>query len=80
MYSPPTPIATVKVAAELRTVHGDTLVGDVFVSGDRRMKDMLNSTDLFIAFQRGDGEIEMINKHCIARVRPIRSASEAEAA
>ncbi len=77
MHNPPTPIATVTVPAELRTVDGETLVGEVYVSGERRVKDMLNSGELFIAFRRGDGELEIINKHCIARVRPLAPARRA---
>ncbi len=80
MHNPPRPIATVTVPAELRTVDGETLVGEVYVSGDRRVKDMLNSGELFIAFRRGDGELEIINKHYIARVRPLAAARQPRAA
>ncbi len=80
MHNPPTPIATFTVPAELRTVDGETLVGEVYVSGERRVKDMLNSGELFIAFRRGDGELEIINKHYIARVRPLSRNREQRAA
>lgn len=59
-----------KVAVELRTFDGEVLRGSIFVGPDMRVQDVLNSQRPFLPFEREDGEIELINKESIARLKP----------
>ncbi|MDP6707446.1 MAG: hypothetical protein QF893_13965 [Alphaproteobacteria bacterium] len=58
--------ATVRV----ETTTGKTYEGCVFITGDQRIKDLLNGEDAFLPLETANGEIHLINRECIAEVIP----------
>ena len=52
------------------TADGETLEGCFFLSGDRRISDLLNSESDFIPFEASNGEIYILNRRMISRVMP----------
>ncbi len=59
-----------KVPCSFVTTDGETLEGSFFLSGDQRIKDMLNGDSEFVAFETMGGAIYLLNRNSIARVTP----------
>ncbi len=59
-----------KVPCSFVTTDGETLEGSFFLSGDQRIKDMLNGDNEFVAFETMSGAIYLLNRNSIARVTP----------
>ena len=59
-----------KVPCSFVTTDGETLEGSFFLSGDQRIKDMLNGDNEFVAFETMGGAIYLLNRNSIARVTP----------
>ncbi len=59
-----------KVAVSLSTKSGEIFEGNVFVSGDLRVKDQLNGPEDFIAFETMGGQLYLIARSELARVVP----------
>ena len=76
MYYASTHIRTPKKKGpcSLVTTDGDTLEGSFFLSGDQRIKDMLNGDNEFVAFETMGGAIYLLNRNSIARVTPREEA------
>ena len=72
MYYASTHIRTPKrkVPCTLVTMDGETLEGSFFLSGDQRIKDMLNGDNEFVAFEALSGAISLLNRNSIGRVTP----------
>ncbi len=72
MYYASTHIRTPKrkVPCTLVTTDGETLEGSFFLSGDQRIKDMLNGDNEFVAFETLSGAISLLNRNSIGRVTP----------
>ena len=63
-------------------MEGENYEGCFFVSGDQRIKDMLNGDNAFVPFETLDGEIVILNRNAIARVVPqiaSKAATESQA-
>jgi hypothetical protein len=59
-----------KIRVELQKDDGSLMIGHVFVGGQERILDLLNSKERFIPFEHEDGRYVMINKEAIAYVWP----------
>ena len=59
-----------KIACSVATEDGKTVEGSVFVTGDQRVKDILNGENAFIPLETFDGEIYSLNCANIIRVVP----------
>ena len=72
MYYASTQIRTPKkkVPCSLVTMDGESLEGSFFLSGDQRIKDLLNGDNEFFAFETKSGTIHLLNRDSIARVTP----------
>ncbi len=60
-----------RVSVRIQFKDGNAQEGVVFVSAEMRILDLLNSYHAFIAFEREDGEFEILNKDLIARIKPL---------
>jgi len=67
--------ATPKIKAEVEIVTHDgvTLKGKFFTVPSQRVLDVLNDERTFLPFETEDGDIFIINKTYIARIRPLGS-------
>ena len=76
MYYASTHIQTPKrkVPCSLVTTHGETLEGSFFLSGDQRIKDMLNGDNEFVAIETLSGAINLLNRNSVACVTPRNAA------
>jgi hypothetical protein len=72
MYYASTHVGTPKrkSAVTATTVDGEVYQGCLFVSGDQRIKDLLNGDSEFVAFETLAGEIQILNRSSGARVVP----------
>lgn len=70
----------IKIAVQMHTFEGEVLEGNIFVNTDQRMKDLMNGDDMFIAFENLEGEVQIINKRAIARVKPLERRRTSQAA
>jgi hypothetical protein len=59
-----------RIRVDLITVDGEVFRGHIFVSPDMRVLDVLNGHQRFLPFETFDGEIEIISKSVIARLKP----------
>jgi hypothetical protein len=66
------------VPVEIVTLDNDILLGDVFLAGDERVVDGVNSEREFMPFRTDDGEFQVINKSTVARIRPFEDGSPAK--
>ena len=70
-----------KIPASVVTTDGEIFDGYLFVSGDQRIKDMLNGDSQFIPFETRGGALYIMNRSAIARVVPTQiAATEMDAA
>lgn len=66
------------VPVEVVTFDDSVLLGDVFLGGSERVIDGINSERDFMPFRTHDGEIQIINKNTVARIRPIEDGRPAK--
>ena len=68
-----TPKATPKIKAEVEMITHDgvMLKGKFFMVPSQRVLDVLNDERAFLPFETEDGDIYIINKQFVARIRPI---------
>jgi hypothetical protein len=64
-----------KIPASVVTTDGEIFEGYLFVSGDQRIKDMLNGDSQFIPFETRGGAMYILNRSAIARVVPTPVAA-----
>ena len=60
-----------RVSVRIQFKDGNAQEGVVFVSAEMRILDLLNSYHAFIAFEREDGEFEILNMDLIAKIKPL---------
>ena len=63
-----------KIMVSVVTADGEIFEGYLFVSGDQRVKDMLNGNSQFVPFETRGGAMYILNRNSIARVVPIEAA------
>ncbi len=63
-----------KISVSVVTADGEIFEGFLFVSGDQRVKDMLNGNSQFVPFETRGGAMYILNRNSIARVVPIEAA------
>ena len=63
-------IPKVRQRAELFLTDGSQLAGHVFVEATSRIQDVLNRPERFFAFVDEAGDIQLVNKELVVRVRP----------
>lgn len=61
----------VKAEVEMTTHDGVLLKGKFFTVPSQRVLDVLNDERSFLPFETEDGDIYIVNKTFIARIRPI---------
>ena len=66
-------IPKVQESAEITLADGTVMVGYLFIEATSRIQDVLNSPTPFFPFIDGDGQLHLINKSVVARVRPFDS-------
>ena len=59
-----------KMAASVVMNDGDMFDGHFFISGDERLKDVLNGNDDFLPFETLGGSIYLLDRKRIARAAP----------
>ena len=62
-----------RVAVEIVTEDG-AVNGHLFLNPNERVIDMMNDQRNYIAFEHGDGTIEIIAKGLVKRIRPVDQA------
>ena len=68
-----------RVSVEIVTKLG-SMRGNLFVNPNERIIDMMNDQRSYVAFECGDGTIEIISKGQIERIRPVDQSSPQKAA
>ena len=63
-------IPKVRVRAEVTMTDGTHFDGHVFIEATSRIQDMLNAEEPFFPFIDADGDLHLINKMLVGRVRP----------
>lgn len=66
------------VPVEVVTFDDSVLLGDVFLAGNERVIDSINSEQDFFPFRTEDGEFQIIHKSTVARIRPIEDGRPAK--
>jgi translation initiation factor IF-1 len=61
------------INVEMTTVDGETRKGTIFAKERQRVVDVLNSDVAFVPFQSEKGELEILNKSTIDRVKPFET-------
>lgn len=64
-------IPKVREPAEITFLDGSTLEGHLFIEATTRVQDLLNGPSLFFPFVDRENTLHLVNKHSIARVRPV---------
>lgn len=59
-----------KTTVSVVTIDGEIFDGSFFVSGDQRVKDLLNGENEFLPFETLGGSIYILNRATISRVMP----------
>jgi hypothetical protein len=59
-----------KVSVVLEMAAGKTYEGNFFISGDQRIKDLLNGDETFLPLETEGGDIYLINRSSISEVVP----------
>jgi len=67
-----------KATVSLVTMDGEIFEGSFFVTGDQRIKDLLNGNETFIPFETLGGAIYLINRASISRVIPRQEKPQAQ--
>ena len=62
-----------RVAVEIVTEDG-AVQGHLFLNPNERVIDMMNDQRGYVAFEHGDGMIEIISKGLVKRIRPVDQA------
>jgi len=57
-----------KIAVTVVACDGEIFDGHFFISGDQRIKDLLNGDSQFVPFETLGGAIHILNRDAIARV------------
>ncbi len=63
----------IKAEVEITTHDGATLKGKFFTVPSQRVLDVLNDERTFLPFETEEGDIFIVNKTFIARIRPLGS-------
>ncbi len=66
-------IPKVQESAEITLADGTVMMGHLFIEATSRIQDVLNSPTPFFPFIDEDGQLHLINKAVVARVRPFDS-------
>lgn len=69
-----------KVSVVLETAAGKTYEGNFFISGDQRIKDLLNGAETFLPLETAGGDIYLINRSSISEVVPRHDRASPAAA
>lgn len=56
---------------ELRTLNGKVICGSVFLTNQDRVSDVFNSKRQFVPLETDEGELRIVNKSVIMRVKPL---------
>src|SRR5262249_11845194 len=64
----------IKLAIELEIDGGQRMLGNLFVSNQQRLPDLLNNAQAFLTFETLDGLIKIIRKSTIRFVTPLHQA------
>lgn len=59
-----------KVSVELRMSDGTDIVGFMFATNNERVLDVMNAPTPYVPFQNAEGELMILSKATILRVRP----------
>ncbi len=65
-----------KLGASVVTTDGDVFEGYFFVTGDQRVKDLLNGESQFVPFETLGGAMYILNRNSISRVVPRQASVE----
>ena len=78
MYYSSQPIRTPKnkIPAKVVTADGNKIEGCLFLTGDRRISDLLNGDVAYLPIETIDGEIHILNRHMISHVMPREVTEE----
>ena len=66
---------TIKLAIELEIDGGQRMLGNLFVSSQHRLPDLLNDAEAFLPFETNDGLIKIIRKSTIRCVTPLHQVT-----
>ncbi len=66
-----------KTAVSVVTTDGEIFDGNFFITGDQRVKDLLNGDSQFIPFETLGGAMYILNRNTISRVVPRQATVEA---
>jgi DnaJ-domain-containing protein 1 len=66
---------TIKLAIELEIDGGQRMLGNLFVSSQHRLPDLLNDAQAFLPFETNDGLIKIIRKSTIRCVTPLHQVT-----
>ena len=64
-----------KTAVSVVTTDGEIFDGNFFITGDQRVKDMLNGNSQFVPFETRGGAMYIMNRNSLARVVPMDAAA-----
>ena len=65
----------IKLAIELEIDGGQRMLGNLFVSNQQRLPDLLNDAQAFLPFETNDGLIKIIRKSTIRCVTPLHQVT-----
>jgi len=65
----------IKLAIELEIDGGQRMLGNLFVSNQQRLPDLLNDAQAFLTFETMDGLIKIIRKSIIRLVAPLHQVA-----
>ena len=69
----------IQAPVELLTLNGKVLCGSVFLTSNDRVSDVFNSKRQFVPLETDGGELQIVNKGGVTRVKPLpRELSEQE--
>ncbi len=66
---------TIKLAIELEIDGGQRMLGNLFVSSQHRLPDLLNDAQVFLPFETNDGLIKIIRKSIIRTLTPLHQVT-----
>ncbi len=67
-----------KVPVSVVTKSGEMFEGSFFVTGEQRVKDLLNGLDQFVAFETLGGQLYLMERSDLARIVPRSAPTETE--
>ena len=75
MYDSTQKITKTRLEVEIRLDDGEVLTGNLFVSPQGRLSDMMNDERRFLPFETGDGTFMMLKKDACRSVTPLATAA-----